>query len=125
MLSADKLNPSKHPLAEYVHRLEAGKALLKDSPENVLEVVGILKSYGIILDAYSRNLIYTSEHQFLVFFPFFKYFNGKLDLQKFFRHLWHDRINFEYAEYCMKAMFWHGGGELDAYLDTPEFKQRA
>jgi CO2 hydration protein len=25
----------------------------------------------------------------------------------------------------MKAMFWHGGGGLDAYLDTPEFKKRA
>jgi CO2 hydration protein len=25
----------------------------------------------------------------------------------------------------MKAMFYHGGGKLDAYLDTPEFCQRA
>ena len=25
----------------------------------------------------------------------------------------------------MKAMFWHGGGGLDAYLDTEEFKQRS
>jgi CO2 hydration protein len=25
----------------------------------------------------------------------------------------------------MKAMFWHGGGGLDKYLDTPEFQQRA
>ncbi|HIK30937.1 MAG TPA: CO2 hydration protein [Oscillatoriales cyanobacterium M59_W2019_021] len=125
MLSADKIQPSKHPLAEYVHRLESGEALLKDSPENVLEVVGILKSYGIVLDAYSRNLIYISKNQFLVFFPFFKYFNGDVNFQKLFRHWWHDRINFEYAEYCMKAMFWHGGGGLDSYVDTPEFKQLA
>jgi CO2 hydration protein len=25
----------------------------------------------------------------------------------------------------MKAMFWHGGGGLDAYLDTPEFEKRS
>jgi CO2 hydration protein len=41
------------------------------------------------------------------------------------RHWQHDRINFEYAEYCMKAMFWHGGGGLDAYLDSPEFMAHA
>jgi hypothetical protein len=90
-----------------------------------MEVVGILKSYGIVLDAYSRNLNYIAEHQFLVFFPFFKYFNGEVSLGKLLRHWWHDRINFEYAEYCMKAMFWHGGGGLDAYLDTPEFEKRS
>ena len=44
------LQPSKHPLAKYIDRLESGEALLQDSPENVLEVVGILKSYGIVLD---------------------------------------------------------------------------
>jgi CO2 hydration protein len=119
------LDPSQHPLARYIHQLEAGEALLKDSPENVIEVVGILKSYGIVLDAYSRNLIYIAEHQFLVLFPFFKYFNGKVSLPKLLRHWWHDRINFEYAEYCMKAMFWHGGGDLDLYLDSPTFRQAA
>ena len=25
----------------------------------------------------------------------------------------------------MKSMLWHGGGGLDAYLDTPEFEKRA
>jgi len=117
--------PSNHPLAAYIDRLQAGEALLSDSPENVVEVVGILKSYGVVLDAYSRNLIYIAENQFLVFFPFFKYFNGEISLAKLLRHWWHNRINFEYAEYCMKAMFWHGGGGLDTYLDSPEFKQRA
>ena len=117
--------PSSHPLADYIQRLQTGSALLNDSPENVMEVVGILKSYGVVLDAYSRNLIYISENQFLVFFPFFKYFNGEISLGKLARHWWHDRINFEYAEYCMKAMFWHGGGGLDNYLDTAEFKQRS
>lgn len=116
---------STHPLAAYIERLEAGVPLLPDSPENVLEVVGILKSYGVVLDAYSRNLIYIAENQFLVFFPFFKYFNGEITITKLLRHWWHDRINFEYAEYCMKGMLWHGGGGLDAYLDSQEFKERA
>ncbi|MGD2179904.1 CO2 hydration protein [Lusitaniella coriacea LEGE 07167] len=120
-----KLEPSKHPLAEYIYRLESGEALLQDSPQNVVEVVGILKSYGVVLDAYSRNLIYIAEHQFLNLFPAFKYFNGDISLQKLLKHWGHDRINFEYAEYCMKSMFWHGGGGLDAYLDTPEFKAAA
>ncbi len=120
-----KKKSRNHPLEAYINRLIAGDALLPDSPENVLEVVGILKSYGIVLDAYSRNLIYIAENQFLVFFPFFKYFNGDVSLKKLLRHWWHDRINFEYAEYCMKAMFWHGGGGLDAYVDSPEFQKRS
>lgn len=114
-----------HPLEDIILRLEQGGALLPDSPENVMEVVGILKSYGLVLDAYWRNLIYISEHQFLVLFPFFKYFNGDVSLQKLLKHWWHDRINYEFSEYCMKAMLYHGGGKLDAYLDTPEFAERA
>lgn len=116
---------SPHPLSAIVSRMENGGALLPDTPENVPEVVGILKSYGIVLDAYWRNLCYIADHQFLVLFPFFKYFNGEFSIGKLLRHWWHDRINFEFAEYCMKGMMWHGGGELDAYLDTPEFEQRA
>lgn len=110
-----------HPLASTIERLLRGEALLQDSPTNVLEVVGILHSYGIVLDAYSNNLNYIAEHQFLRFFPFFKYFNGDVSLGKLLKHWQHDRINFEYAEYCMKAMFWHGGGRYDTYLDSPEF----
>ncbi len=113
----------KNLISEYIERLEKGEALLPDSPENTLEVVGILKSYGVVLDAYSKNLCYIADHQFLVFFPFFKYFNGQLSWQQLLKHWWHDRINFEYAEYCMKSMFWHGGGDLDSYLDSPQFKQ--
>lgn len=114
-----------HPLNKFIERLKTGKGLLVDNPENVLEVVGILKSYGVVLDAYSNNLIYIAENQFLVFFPFFKYLNGEINFAKLLRHWWHDRINFEYAEYCMKAMLWHGGGGLDAYLDTDEFAELA
>jgi CO2 hydration protein len=120
-----KNKPVDHPLNEFIQRLQTGEALLKDSPENVLEVVGILKSYGVVLDAYSKNLIYIAENQFLVFFPFFKYFDGKVSLSQLLRHWWHDRINFEYAEYCMKTMMWHGGGGLDSYLDSREFAERA
>jgi CO2 hydration protein len=113
---------SNHPLSEYIERLQTGGTLLPDTPENVMEVVGILKSYGIVLDEYSKNLIYIAEHQFLVFFPFFKYFNGEISFNKLFRHWSHDRINFEYAEYCVKSMLWHGGGGLDTYLDTKDFQ---
>jgi len=125
MVSLSDRPKTPHPLEDIITRLESGGALLPDSPENVMEVVGILKSYGVVLDAYWRNLIYISEHQFLVLFPFFKYFNGEVTPGKLLRHWWHDRINYEFAEYCLKAMMWHGGGNLDAYLDTPEFGERA
>lgn len=112
-----------HPLTLYINRLKSGGALLPDTPENLLEVVGILKSYGVVLDAYYQNLIYISEKQFLVLFPFFKYFNGEVSLGKLLRHWWHDRINYEYAEYCMKTMMWHGGSKFEDYLESPEFNQ--
>ena len=117
--------PTVHPLSTLVTRLETGGALLPETPDNLLEVVGVLKSYGIVLDAYWQNLTYIANHQFLVLFPVFKYFNGEVTLPKLLRHLGHDRINYEFAEYCMKSMFWHGGGGLDTYLDSPEFLTRA
>jgi CO2 hydration protein len=117
---------SPHPLANnIIDRLESGGALLPDTPENLVEVVGILKSYGVVLDAYQRNLQYIAEHQFLVLFPFFKYFNGEVTLSKLLKHWWHDRINYEYAEYCMRGMLWHGAEAVDRYLDSEEFRQRA
>jgi CO2 hydration protein len=116
---------SSHQFATFIDRLLHGQALLPDSPENVQDVVGILKSYGVVLDAYWRNLLYIADHQFLVLFPFFKYFNGEITLPKLLKHWFHDRINYEYAEYVMKVMMWHGGGKLDTYLDTPEFVANA
>jgi CO2 hydration protein len=113
-----------HPLEPFIQRLLDAESLLPDSSDNVLEVVGILKSYGVVLDAYSKNLIYIADHQFLVLFPFFKYFNGEVTLPKLLRFWWHDRINYEYAEYCMKTMLWHGGGGLDEYLDSEDFLER-
>ena len=112
-----------HPLQPYIDRLLRAEALLPDTEINLLEVVGILKSYGVVLDAYAKNLIYVADEQFLLLFPFFKYFNGDVSLSKLLRHWWHDRINYEYAEYCMRSMLWHGGGGLDEYLDTSEFAQ--
>lgn len=113
-----------HPGADAAtlqQRLLAGDTLLADTPEHLLEVVGVLESYGEVLDAYSINLIFQAEHQFLNPFPVFRFLDGDLNPAKIWRHLNHDRINFEYAEYCQKAMFWHGTGGLDAYLDSDAF----
>jgi CO2 hydration protein len=127
--SVSSTHPKKHilspALAAILERLQNGQALLPDSPDNLLEVVGVLKSYGEVLDAYWRNLTFIAQEQFLVLFPFFKYFNGEITLSKLFKHWWHNRVNYEFSEYCQKGMFWHGGGGLDAYLDSPEFVQLA
>lgn len=107
--------------SEYIDRLVEGGTLLPDTPDNLKEVVGVLYAYGVVLDAYSKNLIYIADHQFLVLMPLFKYFNGDITPQKIIKHMWHDRINYEYAEYVMRTMMWHGGGGLDAYLDSEDF----
>jgi len=107
--------------AEVQRRLLAGETLLQDTPDHLLEVVDVLKSYGEVLDAYSINLIYQAERQFLNPLPIFKYLDGDHSPAKIWRHLNHDRINFEYAEYCQKAMFWHATGGMDAYFDSEAF----
>ena len=76
------IEPNSAPLNEYIERLMSGGVLLPESPTNVIEVVGILASYGIVLDAYSINLIYAADNQFLRLFPFFKYFNGEISVEK-------------------------------------------
>ena len=106
---------------ELQQQLLKGSPLLSESEENRIEVVDVLHSYGEVLDAYSRNLIYQAEEQFLNPFPIFRFLDGDLSFGKIWRHLCHDRINFEYAEYCMKTMLWHGTGGLDAYLDSEPF----
>ena len=108
--------------AELERRLLAGETLLEDSSGHLIEVVDVLHSYGEVLDAYSRNLIFQGEKQFLNPFPVFRFFDGEITPARLWRHLIHDRINFEYAEYCMKAMLWHGTGGLDAYLDSEAFR---
>ena len=109
--------------AEVARRLLAGQTLLSDTADHLIEVVDVLQSYGEVLDAYSINLIYQAEGQFLNPLPVFKYFDGDLNPARWWRHLNHDRINFEYAEYCQKAMFWHATGGMDAYLDSPGFAE--
>lgn len=109
--------------AELERRLLAGEPLLAESALHRMQVVDVLESYGVVLDAYSRNLIYQAERQFLNPLPIFKFLDGDHSLAKIWRHLMHDRINFEYAEYCMRAMLWHGTGGLDAYLDGEEFQR--
>jgi CO2 hydration protein len=114
---------SCHPLAAYIDRFYEGQSLLPDNPQNVQEVVGILDSYGQVLDAYQQNLLHIADREFLTVFPFFKYFNDGVSWSQLWKHWWHDRINFEYAEYCMKVMLWHGGGQLQQYIESIEFQQ--
>ncbi len=165
MIQTIKLPPSQHEFAEIIHRLEAGGAMLPDTPENLMQIIGIYKAYAVPMDFYWRDLLYIAERVFLNPLPFFKYFLPKeyLDLHnhyagddadlrvwrgeatahpellefiekgesgkksKLLHHLWHDRINMEFAEACMRAMFWHRemGGKFDPYLDTPEYKAAA
>ncbi len=162
-----KLPPSSHEFAEVVHRLEAGEAMLPDTPENLMQIIGIYKAYAVPMDFYWRDLLYIAERVFLQPLPFFKYFlpqeylerhnhyaGDDADLRiwrgeatahpellafmemgetfkmpKLLHHLWHDRINMEFAEACMQAMLWHGRdmgwGKFDAYLDSEEYKANA
>ncbi len=159
------LPPSQHPFAEVIHRLEAGGAMLPDTPENLMQIIGLYKAYAVPMDFYWRDLLYIAEQVFLDPLPFFKYFlpqeyidlpnhyaGDTADLRiwrgpatthpelldfmkkgetrsmpKLLHHLWHDRINMEFAEECMRAMLWHRdmGGLLDPYMDSEEYKQNA
>lgn len=106
---------------QLIERLLGDVPLLADTPDHLLQVVNVLESYGIVLDAYSRNLVYQGQTQLLNPFPVLRFFHDGFSLSRLWQHLAGDRINFEYAEYCQKAMFWHGTGGLDAYLDSSPF----
>jgi CO2 hydration protein len=122
----EKLGREDESTGEFlIQRFIEGNGLLPESAHNTMEVVGLLKAYAHVIRAYYKNLLYISDTQFLVLFPFFKYMNGDRSLANLLKHWRHDRINYEFAEYCVKAMFWHGGGGMDVYLDTPEFEQLA
>jgi CO2 hydration protein len=162
-----KIPPSTHEFADIIYRLEAGGSMLPDTPENLMQIIGIYKAYAVPMDFYWRDLLYIAERVFLDPLPFFKYFLPQeyLDLQNHYagdnadlriwrgtgsahpellefmdkgktrkmprliHHLWHDRINMEFAEACMQAMLWHGRdmgwGLFDAYLDSEEYRQNA
>lgn len=165
--TSTKIPPSTHEFAEVIHRLEAGGSMLPDTPENLMQIIGIYKAYAVPMDFYWRDLLYIAERVFLNPLPFFKYFlpHEYLDLPnhyagdtadlriwrgpatahpellafiekgetgkypKLVHHLLHDRINMEFAEACMRAMYWHGRdmgtGLFDQYLDSEEYKQNA
>ena len=108
---------------ELIRRLLSDTPLLAETPDHLLQVVNVLESYGLVLDAYSKNLVDQGENQLLNPFPVFRFFHEGFSPKRLWDHLLGDRINFEYAEYCQKAMFWHGTGGLDAYLDSDAFKQ--
>ncbi|AKE65351.1 Low-affinity CO2 hydration protein CphX [Microcystis aeruginosa NIES-2549] len=162
-----KIPPSNHEFADIIYRLEAGGSMLPDTPENLMQIIGIYKAYAVPMDFYWRDLLYIAERVFLDPLPFFKYFLPQeyLDLQNHYagdnadlriwrgtgsahpellefmdkdktrkmprliHHLWHDRVNMEFAEACMQAMLWHGRdmgwGLFDAYLDSEEYRQNA
>ncbi len=164
-----QLPPSTHALADIVHRFEAGEAMLPDTPENLMQIIGLYKAYAVPMDFYWRDLLYIGEQVFLNPLPFFKYFiseeylqrenkyagdqadlriwrgtgqyhpelkafmeQGELKqkLPRLFHHLWHDRINMEFAEECMRSMLWHRDmyapwNQFDPYLDSEEYKQNA
>ena len=167
-VAAEKLPPSTHEFAEIIHRLEAGGAMLPDTSENLMQIIGLYKAYAVPMDFYWRDLLYIAEQVFLNPLPFFKYFIPQeyLDLQNHYagddadlriwrgtgsahpellefmekgelnaklprllHHWYHDRVNMEFAEECMRAMLWHGRdmgmGLFDAYLDSDEYKQNA
>ena len=107
---------------ELIQRLLSDSPLLADTQDHLVQVVNVLETYGIVLDAYSKNLVDQGEKQLLNPFPIFRFFHEGLTPQRLWNHLLGDRINFEYAEYCQKAMFWHGTGGLDAYLDSEPFQ---
>jgi CO2 hydration protein len=51
----------------------------------------------------------------------------KRKLPKLLHHLWHDRVNMEFAEACMDVMLWHQGmgGRFYDYIDSEPYKQNA
>ncbi|MEB3350474.1 MAG: CO2 hydration protein [Cyanobacteriota bacterium] len=48
-------------------------------------------------------------------------------MPRLLHHLWHDRVNMEFAEACMQAMFWHQGmgGRFNDYLDSEAYRANA
>ena len=52
---------------ELIRRLLSDTPLLADTPDHLLQVVNVLESYGLVLDAYSKNLVDQGEKQLLDF----------------------------------------------------------
>ncbi|MFZ9738861.1 MAG: CO2 hydration protein [Prochlorotrichaceae cyanobacterium] len=73
-LAPPALPASSHSFAEVIHRLEAGGSMLPDTPENLMQIIGIYKAYAVPMDFYWRDLLYIAEQVFLDPLPIFKYF---------------------------------------------------
>ena len=120
------LEPSRHPLAKYIHQLEQGLPMLIHSDLRVMEVVWDSEELWCCPRCLlSQSELYCRTPIFKLI-PLLQVFQREGDAGTFgavFGGM--TRINYEYAEYCMKSMFWHGGGGLDAYVDTPEFEEAA
>ncbi len=112
--STTKLPPSKHPLAEIIHRLEAGGSMTPDTPENLMKIIGMYKAYSIPMDFYWRDLLYLGERVFIDPLPFFKYFPTK-DYFELHNH---------YAGDDADLRIWRGGAEahpeLMAFIEKGE-----
>ncbi|MEL6935465.1 MAG: CO2 hydration protein [Cyanobacteria bacterium J06607_17] len=160
--TATSLPASNHAYADVIHRLEAGGSMLPDTPENLMQIIGIYKAYAVPMDFYWRDLLYIAERVFLQPLPFFKYLISKDYLERhntysgdqsplrvwrgvgeahpellefmakgesgrrvprLLHHLGHDRVNMEFAEACMRAMFWHEdiNPKFNAYLYSDEY----
>jgi len=77
IISADLTHAGGMPTAaELEAKLLAGQTLLAETPNHLMQVVDVLESYGEVLDAYSKNLIYQAEKQFLNPLPIFRYLDG-------------------------------------------------
>ena len=52
---------------------------------------------------------------------------GKTKRSRLFNHLMHNRVNMEFAEACMQAMFWHEdiNPRFNAYLDSEEYRENS
>ena len=60
---------------ELIRRLLYDQPLLADTPDHLLQIVNVLDSYGIVLDAYSLNLVNQGETQLLNPFPVMRFFH--------------------------------------------------
>jgi phosphoribosylformimino-5-aminoimidazole carboxamide ribonucleotide (ProFAR) isomerase len=58
---ATKLPPSKHQFAEVIHRLEAGGAMIPDTPENLMQIIAIWKAYAVPMD-FTGGICFTSPN---------------------------------------------------------------
>jgi hypothetical protein len=59
-----KIPPSTHPLAEIIHRLEAGGTMLPDTPEDLMQIIGLYEACHQWIFYCWRDLLYIAEQVF-------------------------------------------------------------